>query len=110
MITKEDYLKAKEIIKQFNSQQKTKKTKTNKRLVFLEKSNDEITKILSVHFETKKYYHFTPLIKIIQIVYEQNFNKKIGRNNAVIIFEILRERNIIKKEGEYGFASYFLNK
>lgn len=109
MITKEDYLKAKEIIKQYNLQQKTKKEKTNKRIVLLEKSNEEIKKLLSIHFETKKYYYFTQLIRIIQIVYEQNLNKKIGRNNAVIIAGILRERKIIRKEGEYGFSTYFLN-
>jgi hypothetical protein len=109
MITREDYLKAREIIKQYNLQQKTKKPKTNKRLIILEKSNEEIKGFFYKHFEIKKYFYFTQLVKLIQIIYEQNLNKKIGRNNAVIIIGILIERNIIEKKGEHGFSTYFLN-
>jgi hypothetical protein len=109
MITREDYLKAREIIKQYNLQQKTKKPKTYKRLIILEKSNQEIKDLFYKYFEIKNFYYYTQLVKLIQIIYEENLNKKIGRNNAVMIIGVLIERNIINKKGEYGFSTYFLN-
>jgi uncharacterized membrane protein (DUF106 family) len=109
MITKEDYLKAKEIVKQYNSEQKTKKPKTNKRLILLEKSNEEIKELLSCFFKNEfSYYTYTPLIRIFQKIYEENLNNKIGRSNAIIVLDILQQRNVIKKDGVFGFARYYL--
>jgi hypothetical protein len=109
-ITKQDYLNAKELIKNYKLQQlNVVKVKTNKRVVLLENSNDKIIEILKNHFFNNKYLYFTQLVKVIQLVYEESFSQKIGRNNAVILIGLLKERGIIIKKGEFGFAQYFLN-
>lgn len=109
MITKEDYLKAKEVIKQYNLQEKIYEPRKSKTELFLEKSNDEIKQLLNKHFEVKNYCYFTHLSKIIQEVYFEAVGKKVGRNYAVIILRELVKRGVIRKEGEHGFQTYFLN-
>jgi uncharacterized protein YqgQ len=109
MITKEDYLKAKEVVKQYNLQQKTNNKKINKTILLLNKTDEEITEFLRIYFKDKEYYTYTPLVFIIKKIYEENLNSKIGRNNAVIVLDKLQKRKIIIKDGGFGSARYYLN-
>ena len=109
MITKEEFKEALKIVKNYNIQLKEKNKPIKITEIILIKENESIFNYFNDFFYLNKSYKYSELLKIIYKIYENEFNKKIGRNNRVEILKKLIERKIIISKGENLFKQYYLN-
>ena len=109
MITKDEYLKAKELIKNYNNQEKQKNVFVNKLDLLLNKSNKEIIDLLKLYIDNLKIIRYSQIIKLISECYFKLYNKNLGISNSKKLLNKLIERNIIVTEGDYRFYQYKLN-
>lgn len=109
MITKEEFKEALKIVKNYNIQLKEKNKPIKITEIILIKENESIFNYFNDFFYLNKSYKYSELLKIIYKIYENEFNKKIGRNNRVEILKKLIERKIIIPKGENLFKKYYLN-
>lgn len=109
MITKEEFKEALKIVKNYNIQLKEKNKPIKITEIILIKENESIFNYFNDFFYLNKSYKYSELLKIIYKIYENEFNKKIGRNNRVEILKKLIERKIIISKGENLFKKYYLN-
>lgn len=109
MITKEEFLKAKELIKNYNNQEKQKNVFVNKIDLFLTNSNEQIIDLLDKYINNSKTIRYNEVVKLISECYFNFYNKKLGISNSKKLLNKLIERNIIVTEGDYRFYQYKLN-
>jgi len=77
MITENEYLNAKEIVKKYKLQLKSKKEKYIPKidLILRNMNNKEITELFSFEFLEAEFFRYSTMINIIQKVYFNKFNK-----------------------------------
>jgi hypothetical protein len=73
-------------------------------------NNNEIFELLNIEFLDNDFFRYSCMLSVLQKVYFNKFNKKIGRNNTVKLLNKLIDRNIIIVSGDYGFSEYRLKK
>lgn len=109
MITKEEYLNAKEIVSKYKLQLKEENKFISKNdLVLRSMNNLEIFELLKFEFSEAEFFRYSSMLSILQKVYFSKFNKTLGRNNAVKLLDKLIYRGIIYVTGDYGFSEYRL--
>jgi len=108
MITKEDFLNAKELIKNYKIQEDKKKY-IKKVDLFLFNSPEKTMFLLKNKFNTNKTIRYKDVVSIISDVYFQVYNKNLGTNNSKIILKKLMQDKIILSEGDVKFREYKIN-
>ena len=109
MITKDEFLKAKELIEKYKNQEKQKNVFVGKVDLLLKNSNDEIFDLLRLEIDNSKTIRYNQIIKLISEFYFKFYNKKLGISNCKKLLNKLIERNIIITKGDYRFQEYKLN-
>ena len=108
MITKEDFLNAKELIKNYKIQEGKKKY-IKKVDLFLSNSSEKTILLLKDKFSTNKTIRYKDVVSIISDVYFEVYNKNLGTNNSKIILKKLIQDKIILSEGDVKFREYKIN-
>ena len=110
MITKEEYLKAVDLIKNYKLQNKPKKEKTiTKDQLFYSLTKNELIDLLKPYFPECGFLRYKNLIKVISDIYFEKFGKKIGKSYCVVFHKYLIENDVILRTSDFGFSEYKLS-